>query len=174
MRLSFLFFFQAEDGIRDLTVTGVQTCALPISPTPAPTTNECANPPAGTIWCDDFEVDRASSYFERLSPNTFLREAGVGYGGSYGMSALYQPGVPQAGDLKVAFGGSPDPDYVKPVDAGTTDYRDIYWRVYLKNQAGWSGGRGGALTPALVLAACAWAPAPLGHTSPPPCEAPLR
>src|SRR3989475_861801 len=29
-RLSF-FFFQAEDGIRDLTVTGVQTCALPIS-----------------------------------------------------------------------------------------------------------------------------------------------
>src|SRR5256886_12053731 len=27
----FFFFFQAEDGIRDLTVTGVQTCALPIS-----------------------------------------------------------------------------------------------------------------------------------------------
>src|SRR5688572_31132768 len=26
----FIFFFQAEDGIRDLTVTGVQTCALPI------------------------------------------------------------------------------------------------------------------------------------------------
>src|SRR5216683_6613851 len=25
------FFFQAEDGIRDLIVTGVQTCALPIS-----------------------------------------------------------------------------------------------------------------------------------------------
>src|SRR5205085_9357391 len=25
------FFFQAEDGIRDLTVTGVQTCALPIT-----------------------------------------------------------------------------------------------------------------------------------------------
>src|SRR5437762_11423780 len=27
-----LFFFQAEDGIRDTSVTGVQTCALPISP----------------------------------------------------------------------------------------------------------------------------------------------
>src|SRR5207245_7586393 len=26
-----IFFFQAEDGIRDATVTGVQTCALPIS-----------------------------------------------------------------------------------------------------------------------------------------------
>src|SRR3989440_1890280 len=29
--LSLFFFFQAEDGIRDLIVTGVQTCALPIS-----------------------------------------------------------------------------------------------------------------------------------------------
>src|SRR5699024_11226551 len=27
----FFFFFQAEDGIRDRNVTGVQTCALPIS-----------------------------------------------------------------------------------------------------------------------------------------------
>ena len=26
----FFFFFQAEDGIRDWSVTGVQTCALPI------------------------------------------------------------------------------------------------------------------------------------------------
>ena len=26
----FFFFFQAEDGIRDTSVTGVQTCALPI------------------------------------------------------------------------------------------------------------------------------------------------
>src|SRR3712207_8954157 len=30
MRTSY-FFFQAEDGIRDIGVTGVQTCALPIS-----------------------------------------------------------------------------------------------------------------------------------------------
>src|SRR5690606_39372257 len=28
----FFFFVQAEDGIRDFHVTGVQTCALPISP----------------------------------------------------------------------------------------------------------------------------------------------
>src|SRR5690606_39834026 len=31
MLLLFVFFFQAEDGIRDFHVTGVQTCALPIS-----------------------------------------------------------------------------------------------------------------------------------------------
>src|SRR5437879_13414024 len=29
--VSSIFFFQAEDGIRDTSVTGVQTCALPIS-----------------------------------------------------------------------------------------------------------------------------------------------
>ena len=29
--MCFFFFFQAEDGIRDTSVTGVQTCALPIS-----------------------------------------------------------------------------------------------------------------------------------------------
>src|SRR5437762_3645869 len=32
----FFFFFQAEDGIRDTSVTGVQTCALPISMPPTP------------------------------------------------------------------------------------------------------------------------------------------
>src|SRR2546422_5044646 len=31
MSCFFFFFFQAEDGIRDVAVTGVQTCALPIS-----------------------------------------------------------------------------------------------------------------------------------------------
>src|SRR2546426_3945273 len=31
MFIFFFFFFQAEDGIRDYKVTGVQTCALPIS-----------------------------------------------------------------------------------------------------------------------------------------------
>src|SRR2546421_1215572 len=30
IKTGMIFFFQAEDGIRDLIVTGVQTCALPI------------------------------------------------------------------------------------------------------------------------------------------------
>src|SRR6266704_4168433 len=32
--MTYVFFFQAEDGIRDRNVTGVQTCALPISTRP--------------------------------------------------------------------------------------------------------------------------------------------
>src|SRR5438552_2336554 len=35
--MTIFFFFQAEDGIRDDLVTGVQTCALPISSPPVPT-----------------------------------------------------------------------------------------------------------------------------------------
>src|SRR5690606_40292888 len=37
-KLTSVFFFQAEDGIRDFHVTGVQTCALPILPPMLPRT----------------------------------------------------------------------------------------------------------------------------------------
>src|SRR5690606_40219010 len=40
------FFFQAEDGIRDFHVTGVQTCALPISPSLPPWRLPPPSPPA--------------------------------------------------------------------------------------------------------------------------------
>src|SRR5437763_43997 len=44
----FFFFFQAEDGIRDTSVTGVQTCALPISPrSPLPVTSSTASETSG-------------------------------------------------------------------------------------------------------------------------------
>src|SRR6267378_5720322 len=49
-----LFFFQAKDGIRDLYVTGVQTCALPISTTPPSATSSSAGNITGwtfpNIW----------------------------------------------------------------------------------------------------------------------------
>src|SRR5205823_11294830 len=38
------FFFQAEDGIRDKLVTGVQTCALPISSNPNGDKSKCPGP----------------------------------------------------------------------------------------------------------------------------------
>src|SRR5688572_32234851 len=43
-----VFFFQAEDGIRYLTVTGVQTCALPISPASTSDPGRCS-PGAGRL-----------------------------------------------------------------------------------------------------------------------------
>src|SRR3712207_9299399 len=69
------FFFQAEDGIRDIGVTGVQTCALPISrrpndrslnPIPSRTLGEGDQPgranaaPTTTPRVDGGEIGRAS------------------------------------------------------------------------------------------------------------------
>src|SRR2546430_12396949 len=45
------FFFQAEDGIRDLTVTGVQTCALPISSGGRPALLAAAESPRSRHRC---------------------------------------------------------------------------------------------------------------------------
>src|SRR5699024_1614662 len=64
-----IFFFQAEDGIRDRNVTGVQTCALPIS-------REEAEKVAqgyvdGTMEPDGFAYDGAAVY--DLEQRTYLR-----------------------------------------------------------------------------------------------------
>src|SRR5690348_17433840 len=53
----FFFFFQAEDGIRDGRVTGVQTCALPIS-----FLQPIGAPPASGIGAVDLRVDRGAIY----------------------------------------------------------------------------------------------------------------
>src|SRR3712207_7271173 len=46
-----VFFFQAEDGIRDIGVTGVQTCALPISASGCPSSAaRCSSPRPPTCW----------------------------------------------------------------------------------------------------------------------------
>src|SRR2546429_5781020 len=45
-----LFFFQAEDGIRDVAVTGVQTCALPIFFRTTPLVNNQKRAPGVALW----------------------------------------------------------------------------------------------------------------------------
>lgn len=112
---------------------------------------ECATPGAGWIFCDDFEQDRSSSYFETDGIGTvFNRTAGVGFNGSYGMDGHFTAGASSAGDLHLAFGKTPQ-SYMKPVDAGTANYREIYWRMYVKAQAGWIGGAHDKLTRALIF-----------------------
>src|SRR2546427_1013290 len=48
---SMFFFFQAEDGIRDLTVTGVQTCALPILPERTCSGTGCSISGTSIVFC---------------------------------------------------------------------------------------------------------------------------
>src|ERR1041385_8390551 len=58
-RLVCCFFFQAEAGIRDVAVTGVQTCALPIWE---------------VVWCDDAGVT-CRRWNWRQGPRTALSES---------------------------------------------------------------------------------------------------
>ena len=147
--------------------TSTPTATPSPTATPAPIVgNECDNwqvkHPAW-IWCDDFESDRAGSYFEYdTAGGSLAQSAGVGINGSTGIKVVFDTGTVSAGSLKLAFGRTPS-TYFKPVDAGTSSYRELYWRLYLKNQAGWIGGGGDKLSRALVMANSNWAEAAFGH-----------
>src|SRR3989440_191274 len=60
-----VFFFQAEDGIRDLIVTGVQTCALPISLVRARINVELKMQAAAVLKANDLELSDAIRLFLR-------------------------------------------------------------------------------------------------------------
>src|SRR5256885_1838318 len=57
----FYFFFQAEDGIRDYKVTGVQTCALPISRARAGDGARTRDPQLGRLMLYQLSYARAPS-----------------------------------------------------------------------------------------------------------------
>src|SRR6266567_5864174 len=76
MFIFFFFFFQAEDGIRYLTVTGVQTCALPISP--------AKRIEDGRIGGERLEADRAEMHREIARGNG----AGIIADPSLGLEAI--------------------------------------------------------------------------------------
>jgi uncharacterized protein YjdB len=124
---------------------------------------ECGSPGGGWLFCDDFETNRLGSYFEYDDANSsFTRTSGVGLDGSAGMRAHWNAGQVNAGALRLAFGRTPDP-YMRPVDGGTASYRELYWRVFLKNQSGWTGGSADKLSRAIVFANANWAEAAIAH-----------
>lgn len=127
---------------------------------------ECQRARAEWIWCDDFEQDRLSRYFEvqQRSTGRFTRQNGVGNGGSYGMRSIYNT-TPQssAGSLMLAFGRTPQA-YFRPVDAGTRNYREVYFRVYVKHPANWQGGGGEKLMRATsFVSGSSWAQSMIAH-----------
>lgn len=127
---------------------------------------ECQRARAEWIWCDDFEQDRLSRYFEvqQLSSGRFTRQSGVGNGGSYGMRSIFNT-TPQtsAGSLMLAFGRTPQA-YFRPVDAGTRNYREVYFRVYVKHPSNWQGGGGEKLMRATsFVSGSSWAQSMIAH-----------
>src|SRR2546429_6342212 len=85
--MMFFFFFQAEDGIRDVAVTGVQTCALPILTNVAgaysnaqPVWRHVSKAPAElTLWLAQTTANGMVPWFHWLCgspPDKRLREVG--------------------------------------------------------------------------------------------------
>src|SRR5205823_7992468 len=72
----FIFFFQAEDGIRDKLVTGVQTCALPILGA------------AALITVVKGMITRADLAFTGLADTPFLAPAAAKLVGTQGQAEL--------------------------------------------------------------------------------------
>src|SRR5690606_39400303 len=70
--LCYYFFFQAEDGIRDFHVTGVQTCALPISA--GSDAHRFAVPPGASVHAIRTTV-RPSTVASRYASNAVARSA---------------------------------------------------------------------------------------------------
>src|SRR5690606_39891931 len=75
-----LFFFQAEDGIRDFHVTGVQTCALPILPSgkvSTPIGRSCLHKHWFLLreWCHTQTVEVGCKFVASSSPKLlYLRD----------------------------------------------------------------------------------------------------
>src|SRR5690348_18243721 len=108
------FFFQAEDGIRDGRVTGVQTCALPIY---ADSMHEPIVPPLaeqGHLACTEAELVAWGERFGRVAQPPLLVKIGrascrervsrSAVGGSVGKTG--RGGSETAGEARPAAGGA--------------------------------------------------------------------
>lgn len=151
-------------AVRILSLVAMVACSSPASPIEQqPTEASCANPKSEWIWCDDFDVDRLANYFEVTTDGGSLaRQGGIGRNGTFGLRSRFNQGQVSAGSLKLAFGRTPDA-YFKPVDPGTRDYREIYWRFYLRNATGWTGGGGDKLSRLTSFAGTNWSQSMIAH-----------
>ncbi len=118
------------------------------------------------IFCDDFEKGGAlvapGRYFEYGdNQGDFVPSAGAGLQGSIGMRALWQSGEVDAGSLKLGFGRAPGTYFSRGIRTDT-DFREIYYRVYMRLQKGWQGNPY-KLSRATIMAKSDWSQAMIAH-----------
>lgn len=126
----------------------------------------CKKIPPGVIFCDDFEDDIPlnQKYFEVNDNNgDFIRMEKVGRDESYGMRVLWQKGEVGAGGLSKSFGKTPSNYIGRNAANPTHSFTEIYWRMDVKSQAGWTGGGPAKLSRAMCLANSNWAQGMMAH-----------
>jgi hypothetical protein len=110
---------------------------------------------SAVIWYDDFDGP-AKAYTESQG-ELDSREAYGGRGRS--MLGFYEQGKQGVGNRKVFFGDSPTGKVVRRGE----HFDDIYWRVYVKHQHGWTGGGPDKLSRATSIASPNWTQAMIAH-----------
>jgi hypothetical protein len=140
------------------------------SPVPATIRVESVSPalvqplsePGAAIFYDGFdsEGDLRSRYFEYDDSNgSFVRAPGEGYGGgNAAVRCRFEKGQVAAGSLKVLFGKNPFHRGIRP----DHEFREVYWRVYVKHEAGWTGNPA-KLARATCLAGTDWSQGLIAH-----------
>lgn len=126
----------------------------------------CDDAPPGTIFCDDFEQDIPfdKKYFEyNNNAGDFIRMQNVGRDSSFGMRVRWQTGEVGAGSLSKSFGKTPDGYIGKNASSPDEDFDEIYWRMDVKSQPGWTGNGPDKLSRALCLANSNWAEGMMAH-----------
>ena len=121
------------------------------------------------IFCDDFEdtgaLVRTGRYFEYdNNGGDFAPTSGVGLAASRGMRTVWQQAEVGAGSLKLAFGRNPNGYMNKQNIRPTEDFREIWYRMYVKMQDGWQGVDPAKLSRATVFTSSAdWRQAMIAH-----------
>ena len=109
-----------------------------------------------TIWFDDF--DGASRQYSEMSGPTLDTQTKFGNFGQ-AMRCFYARGSPGEGNRKVFFGDSP----VLPIARSGEKFDEIYWRLYVKHQDGWTGGGPAKLSRATSIVSGNWSQAMISH-----------
>ncbi|MBN2476633.1 MAG: hypothetical protein JXB62_18630 [Pirellulales bacterium] len=107
------------------------------------------------VWYDDFDGPE-KPYTESQGE----LDEGEAFGGrGRSMLSVYEQGSRGVGNRKVFFGDSPTG---KVVHRGES-FEDVYWRIYVKHQHGWTGGGPAKLSRATSIVSPRWAQAMIAH-----------
>jgi hypothetical protein len=107
------------------------------------------------IWYDDFDGPQ-KAYTESQGS---LDNAQAFGGQGRSMLSVYEKGTRGTGNRKVFFGDSPTGRVVRKGQS----FDDIYWRVYVKHQHGWTGGGPAKLSRATSIVSPRWSQAMIAH-----------
>lgn len=136
-----------------------QTPEVPRIDSVAPLRPQPAQRDPAVIWYDDFD--------DLASPARYGEKSGelvdTEHLGDRGMSLrmYYATGERGTGNRKVFFGDAPT--YPEKVVRRGEKFTDVYWRVYVKHQRGWTGGGPAKMSRATSMTSANWQQAVIAH-----------